>query len=350
MILVFILFFIIFILAILEAFTNNKLTKNIFFVLSSFFVIFSLAFNRWSHDYANYLKRYESSTIIKEKGFIILREYIEKYSPYKGHEMILIIISILVFLFFYKIKSKDLNMSFIIFLYSIYPLTLDINQTKNLYMYIFFYFAFMSLIKQKNIIFLFFNFLGMQFHRVGILYFPIYFFRKCSKNLAYKIFFLIFISMFFFTDFIIGIANIYYGDKLGLYIRKEASLAPYFYLIMILLDWLLIYFIDKKYNRILKNTELNFYSIVLIYPLVYVPFFFYVGNITRIYRNLFLLKYIFYSKIIYRVNTKDKIIITFYALFISSINLLLYLISSPEFLFFRLFLENKIIYFFKNFI
>ncbi|MGL6115877.1 MAG: EpsG family protein [Cetobacterium sp.] len=337
-----------FIFAFIEFFRVDKFLKNLFFLITSLVIFIIIGFNRWSHDYENYLNRYENYLKIKESGFIFLVKYIEKYSPVKGHEVILIIISIVFIVFLRKLVCREVNINFIFFLYSIYPLFLDINQTKNLYMYLFFSIGVIYLIKGKGLRFLLFNFIGTQFHRVGILYFPIYFFKKMNRKKAYKIFLGLFILGFIMIDIGLIYANKYYGDKLILYIRKEKSLTPYFYLFMILGDLLLIHYISKKYKNIFKNNELNLYSIILIYPIIYIPFFFYVGNISRLYRNLFIFKYLFYSRISYEVNVKDKIIIFLYAICLALVNLVLYQTISPDVEFFKLFNENKIIYFIQN--
>lgn len=331
-------------LSIIEFFKVNIYLKKYFFKITSFIIFIIIGFNRWSHDYENYLNRYENYIKLKENGFIFLVKYIEKYSPIKGHEVILIIISILVVLLFRKLISKEVNISFIFFLYSIYPLFLDINQTKNLYMYIFFSLGIVCLVNGKKFKFLFLTFIGTQFHRVGILYFPIYFFRKMSRKKAYKIFLLLLFLGFILSDIGLYFANKYYGDKLILYIRKEKSMTPYFYLFMIIADMILVYIVEKKYRKIFEGYDLNLYSIILVYPIVYIPFFFYVGNISRLYRNLFIFKYLFYSKIAYKVDSKDRVLICLYGFFLAVLNLILYQVISPDVEFFKLFTENKIIY------
>ena len=331
--------------SLIEGINIKKNIKSFFQKVGVCIIFIIIGLNRWSYDYSNYIDRYINYLKLKEKGFILLVKILNNYSPYQGHEAIIFIVGLLMSILLIKI-SKNINLNFILLLYFIYPLILDINQTKNLYMYIFFYFGIISLVNRKTIYYIIFNIIGIFFHRVGILYFPIYFLKNISQKIIYKILFLGFICNFILLDLGIKYAKIFYGDKIYIYIRIQKSLTPIFYLIMIFLDFLLIYYCNKKYKKIYIDDELNIYKIILIFPIIYIPFFFYIGNLGRIYRNLFLVKYLFYSKLIKKVNKKDKIFIILYAISISIINLILYLSLMDEFKIFKLFQENKFIYYF----
>lgn len=333
-----------FLFGIVEVLKINIIIRKIVKVLGILIIFIIIGLNRWSYDYSNYINRYFDHLEQKEKGFVGLINLLKKYSPYQGHEVVIFIAGILMVILLIKI-SKNINLNFILLLYSIYPLILDINQTKNLYMYIFFYFGIIALKNNKLLYFIIFNIIGISFHRVGILYLPIYVLKKIPQKKIYKILLIISIVIFIFLDVGIVAAKKFYGDKILMYIRDQSSLTPYFYLLMIFLDLILIYYCNKKYKIIYKNSELNLYKIILIFPVIYIPFFFYVGNLGRIYRNLFLLKYIFYFKIIKKVNFKDKLLIISYAFSIAVANLILYLNLMDNFQVLKLFYENQFIYY-----
>lgn len=280
-------------LAIFLSLKNMKFLKIILFIG----VLLLIITNRWSNDYEGYATLlYNTPEVYAEKGYQVLIDLIKIFSG--NFRWVLYLISILYFMIRKKtiLKEGQINVEV---LYLLYPFVLDLNQWRNTLMYFCFILSIYSKSRLQKIVLLI---ISTSFQILGIVYIIINLLLKIEiKNIKkyWKIIYIVILSISFkLNNIIILLPNNFFfyriKNKLLYYIRDFNVETLILWSIIVMIDIYMFDYIYKKENIIETEQKIFFekvYKIVLLLGIIS-PLFSVVIELNRVYRNIFLLKYI----------------------------------------------------------
>lgn len=304
-----------------------KQSNNFGFLL--LFVLFSIfSFNNGNQDYQAYLNIFDEPESYGEIGYLFLVNLVKIFEG--SHSAIVFIVGLLLLFTFYRlIKNFKANLSIICILYFIYPFIFDITQIRNTIMLCLVMNGLIEIYNNKLTKGLFIILIGCFFHNFGIIYFLIIFIYKSYNKNILKLFTvgvgLVFLLPIFFT-FILPVIPI---------LRVQALVANYLsdsiklhslviwgvdYFIFICIAFYLREYVAKKngYNvKFYENVEFLF-KILLIH-IIFLGFLMYFFEFNRVYRNSFILKYLYLSVCLQYLPYRIKIKIAIYIFINASI-------------------------------
>lgn len=308
---------------------NKKKEKKIFIpiILSFYFFIF----NNKNADYSSYslfFDKIPENYGKIEVGLYYLMLFFKKFNF--SYQSIPISIGIFYFYIYFFKNKKHLNYpSLIILNYSIYNLIFDINQIRNLLMIIFIFIG-IQRYNQKLKLSWFPNLVAILFHKFGIVYLIFGYLKSFSMKKYIKIVILGFLFNVLFLQIVKGVTLYFFPDKMQVYYSLKVNFGGLLYFIIILNDLFLIYYIEGFDNK--KNTLDELYLKFFMFIILFLPYSFLSLEImTRLYRNVFLVKCIFITNKMKKLNFKNRILAAIILVFNSALPLIIGYYSSPEY-------------------
>lgn len=294
-------------------FKNNKIID-----IYSFITLLILGGLNYSNpDYYNYYRSYELATDTSKVFIFKLIMLASKKIGLKYEVFLFIFIFINLYLIFKLIKKISLNRSFVYLFYIIYPFFFDVVQLKNfalqtITLYIYYYYIYYDISLKK---FLLLNTLGLGFHEAALLNYPLILFRKKYKILLYS--FLVFILGFLIWSRILKLEKMLFflpSWKAENYASNLSNYGWIIYLFSQVILTLYIFINLKKQQN--DNKNIKKLKKILIYSLSFIGFYFINGTFERMFRNIFIIIYIFIGNKYYK-ERKIKIFLSFFILIMS---------------------------------
>ncbi|MGL5931836.1 MAG: EpsG family protein [Cetobacterium sp.] len=298
----------------------NKYFRKIYGLLFSILIIIIITNNKWSNDYEAYSGIYfEMPEIYAEYGYVILIKIIKFFNL--RFSSVLFFMSIFLLYLLKNIKNKY----YILLLYLIYPLVLDLNQIRNTIMIFFIILSLESVYKNRTIKSYIYLIVSISIQSLGYVYIPFYLFFKNKKiNTCYKytgfLYILNTIICIFLYKILINIQRLSILNRVILRAIHYSRSVSYSTLILwtglFLVD---IYIIQNLLKQNKDGDNCFVYYKFILYSGSLIPFFAVVSELNRIYRNIFLIKYIY----IFYLIEKNKIKPIRYFLLYFFINIIL---------------------------
>lgn len=265
-----------------------------------FFII--IVFNRDNSDYKNYVAIFSGTYgVLKEKGYIYFNKLIQTLGG--NYNIIPFIMGLfMVYVLFKKYDVKEKIT--LIFIYSIHNLIFDIIQVRNTFCVFFILIGIIFLQNHKEIKYLIINFIATSFHTIGVVYFIFYILTKINlKIYNLLLIFTNIINLLLINKYLYLLKEIF--PTKTYYIENNFNYGVFIFYLLSFIDILLILFIERKKK---KNREKELYIKFILFPIFFLPFGVFHGElIQRIWRNAFLLKIIYCLKF---SNKKKKIVIS----------------------------------------
>lgn len=317
--------------------SKSKLSKVLIFLP----ILFLLVFNSGNKDYEvyKYLYNTDDSLGMANFGFDYLI-YFLKFLGLEHYNWLLAVLSLLIFFTFFRYSKLLKGIHFLSLLYFIFPFFLDVIQIRNTFMLFFVLNAIYDLINKRYTLCFLFLFLGYSFHTFAIIYIMfILVISPIIKSSIYK-HYLHFNNITNYKLFIglsiVSVFNIIFGKKILQYVITVTPIdsirhkLPLYITDQLNLDSLIVWggilFLDlivASYllNIIVKNkSELNtktlftLYS-VLISGIVFIGFLTYLHEFNRLFRFLFIIKYIFFIYMERYLSSETIILLRGYLIF-----------------------------------
>lgn len=336
---------------------NHRMARN-FGVLLLLLLFLFLSLNNGNNDYTAYLGIFEYPRAYAEIGYVYLVEAIKLING--SHSTLVFIVGLLWFVTYLRIifvwKS---NVTVFIIGYFIYPFLFDITQIRNTIMFLFILNACIALAQEKKKLAILLGLMSSLFHNFGLFYlimlmFYIFGIKKSHKIWAIAL--LVTILMPFILSYLAplipferirgGIIS-YFSPEL-----KFQSILIWggdYIIFMLIAARILKYLKQSSYadNERIKNLFVlyNFLAIHALF-LVFVVYFF---EFNRVYRNAFILRFIFLSACIPLLNYRAKIFVSLY-IFLNAIifSFLSSLSLDGDYTYDQILTSNIIIDFFKG--
>lgn len=263
-------------------------------------IIFS--FNNGNQDYQPYLDIFKNPETYGEVGYLLLVNLVKYIGG--GHSVIVFLVGVFLTVTLFRLFSVfKANFLIICILYFIYPFIFDITQIRNTIMLCFVLNGLIEIYNNKLSKGLIFILLGSFFHNFGIVYFLIVFVYKFYKKSINKIFLVGVILMLFlplFFSFIlpaIPIARIQslVSNYLSNSIKFHSLLiwgVDYFVFIIIAF-YLRNYIVFQCGHHNKSYDHIEFLFKILLIHIIFLGFLMYFFEFNRVYRNAFILRYLF---------------------------------------------------------
>lgn len=303
------------------AFLNIKIKQksliNILLIsaISLFFIL-----NRGNHDYDGYVIIFENPDIYAERGYALLVNAIKLQGGTHNH--ILLILGFFIFFTLYRYSKISNYFSLALLCYFIFPMPSDIIQIRNTFLMLFLMNAIHAYIKEKYLLTFTLLTIGTSFHSLGLIYLIIFIIMvvknlKIIHNHYYA--FITILAIFAYGFFLPMISTALSGESsrnLSSYISDNTKIHS---LIIwggnIIIDLIIIQFF---LNRLVQSTiHINYiYAIksIIVASLIFSAGLLYIDEFNRLFRNLFLLKYLLFVSIIPLLRKKHQLFLATYML------------------------------------
>lgn len=318
-------------------------------ILSSILLVLFLIFNTDNNDYETYKMIFanNNSSGLAEVGFEILIKIV-KFFGGNDYRIILIILGILILFTLFRYRKHIMNLSFVIFLYFVFPFVLDIVQIRATFMFFLVLNALLEYSNKNKIRTLILLLLAASFHNLGWIYLFVFlmiqFFTRSNKVILLPVisknnlFFYIIILYF-------GSLNLLFGEKIIEFIIKyspfqristklELYMTDSFNIdsligwgLILILDLIIFYFMINKKKFLFDKNEyilINTLYLTLFFGIIMIGNLIYLFEISRFFRNLFIIKYILYGILDKYLNSNEKILFRTYFTIVSTIFLFIY--------------------------
>lgn len=296
---------------------NSKLIYRIHFL----WIWILTAFNIGGPDYKGYKELYQlwgkniHFTLLKEgRIYATIAHYFSKYNL--SFEIFNFFISTILLLILYKIIVKySKNISFVSSCLVIYPLVDNIIQKRNFGAIIWVIVGFFILVYSKKYVVIKYItsiLLAYGFHVIGIIYLPLIIIRYLKLEKIKKISYIGTIIITIMIGIIDKIAFLLFPsvkNKVELYFENMSMRLPLykvsFFIIIHIVMFLLIYYFFKTLK--IKD-KFSIYAMKINYlMLTVIPLYYYNATFLRIYRNIFIINYIFIGSYLYRQRNKKLV-------------------------------------------
>lgn len=331
-------------------FKSNKF----FFKLQFFWLWLLIAFNNDNIDYKNYLEIFEMNSKIWKFNFqnsgniygfgcYIFSKLNLSYIEYNFFLM-----TVAIWLLYCFIKRYSLNNCYVTSLLMFYPFVDCIIQSRNFLVIVLLLHALTLLMYKPSKYktkFVFYVYFMYGFHAVGIVYLILLFIPFISLKVIKRIsYFGVLISLSC-VGFLPKIARFLFPSKLSKievylnYNQTNISISAiiFFCLIHLMMFW----FISSSYKNIVHKDRISDVIVKINYLcLVFISLYFYESTFFRVYRNIYILNYLYFGN--YIVREKKLVMNVLFVLYIISLSLL-YVVNSG-------YLQILVPIFTKNFI
>lgn len=315
MVLLVFIVFIILIAYVSEKLKNNKILDFFLIILISFFI----AFNRGNYDYDGYVAIFEDPESYAEPGYVMLVNCI-KYFGVGGHESIVFILGTLIAVTFFRYSKYLKSMGLLLVCYFIFPFPSDIVQIRNTFSMFFLLNSLIEYNEKKYFRGHALLAIGLSFHYLGFIYIlPLFFLSLREKKYYLNIvlvlsFFLILFMPLILTGIKMDIEKI---RNVTNYLSEENKLhSLIIWGIMACLD--LIVF--SNFIRKMKNCDdkslhfIMFLKGFMTASLVLLAGMLYIDEFNRVFRTVFVIKYILAGMVTSHLIKHEKIKLSLYVI------------------------------------
>ena len=271
-------------------------------LLSLLLLLLIFSFNNGNQDYKPYLEIFNNPETYGELGYLLLVNSVKFLGG--GHHTIVFLVGVFLTVTFFRLFTFfKINILIVCILYFIYPFIFDITQIRNTIMFCFVLNGLIEIHKNNFGKSLLFILIGSFFHNFGIIYFLIAAIYKIYKDSINKIIFVgLFLTLFlpiFFSFILPEIPILRIQSLVRNYLSGSIKLhslliwgVDYFIFIIVAFHVrkriLLIYQLDKK-----TRENIEFLFKILLIHVIFLGFLMNFFEFNRVYRNAFILRYLF---------------------------------------------------------
>lgn len=320
-----------------------------YFALIPLFILFSIiGFNRLSRDYLSYQLAFSNFYVRNtyEFGYVKLVDFVQIMGL--DHTSIVFLTGVLLLLVLLQYLKTNNHINLVVFFYCVYPLVFDINQTRNTLMYLIIILSLVYVIKEKPVKHYILLFISFSIHNIAVVYLPFYYLSKWKRKTFIRVIIIATISLFVVSQTALGIAAKYYPE-IALYLQNPPRFGPIMLIFYLCLDIFTVWWIQKRISPRLEEKEKRKMEVLyrfVWYPILAIPFAFYVAEFERLQRNGLLVKYVFSALAMRYMSVKEKLI-TVLLLLLSVASHIGVLIYANELELFD-FLKDNIVYYYLD--
>lgn len=368
------LFYLFFVLILLFLGSMPHIKKLSFFEHFSLILILPfLLFNNDNPDYSAYEKIffYDDPNGLAEFGFNYIIKLTKLYLS-NNYIIIQFFLSLLIFFTFLRFKKYIKSLNYIILLYFLFPFFIDIIQIRNTFMFFLVLNAILEFSNGKTFRTFVILCMATTFHVNGFVYLLLFLFflifrTKNIKNLKISDVKYFKNKKFYNCIIFFGIINIFFGKsiisliikkspitiitvKLNHYLINGFNIDSFIVWGLFLISDLIIFykFLNSKEIQDHKNNNL----IILLYffmfsGLLLLGFMLHMNEFNRVFRSIFIIKYLLYGCIESLLPTQKKRILKFYLLLVSILLSSIYFYRGIEYD--NIIINNSLFLFFSNF-
>lgn len=295
-----------------------------------------IMFNRGNNDYQAYYDMFYFPGMYAEPGYSFLIKIIKMLGG-TDHTYVLIVLGLFWIITFYR-YSKYTNMfNFVLLLYVIFPFVLDITQIRNTFLMLFVLNAILSFHKGKKIWAFVLLGIGSTFHSFGLFFIVLFLLLLFKKGKGYYKFVILLSTLgLFLMPYIIKLSIAYIPiqrvvDRIILYTSSSIKISSLIIWGGILVADLFVlnYFIKQVDKESTKNISLIYFLFdVMFSSLIFLGSVMYLFEFNRLFRMLFLIKYLLAALILPRIKLEGKIILFLYLIITTSTFAFLYSIGA----------------------
>lgn len=307
--------------------TKKPINISLLILIGLFF-----ALNRGNKDYDGYVIIFENPRAYAEPGYVLLIDIIKIFDG-GNYNSVLLVLGIFVFATLYRYFNNFNIASLALLCYFIFPMPIDIIQVRNTFLTFFLLNSIFEYSEKKYIRSGIFLAIGSSFHFLGVVYIIplLVVFVKDKKHfskmvLLASVAFLL--SAPFMIDFIAlsseGIRNT------QSYISKDNKFHSLFLWGSVLVVDLIVcnYFIKKVLNCDVKTIDLiNTLYAFMLASITLVGGLLILDEFNRVFRTLFIVKYLLFGIMIPRLSGPNQVILAMYTLLTSVAFGLFYAVS-----------------------
>lgn len=306
-------------------------------LLALFLLLLIFGFNNGNHDYKPYVEIFNDPEGYAEFGYVLLVEFVKFIGG--GHSTLVLIVGGFLTLSLLRAAiSFKVNISILCILYFIYPFIFDITQIRNTIMFCFALNGMVYAYEERWIRSFLFILLGACFHNFGLIYILVIFIYKFYSRDLIKIFLLGLVLMVvlpFALSYVFPLINIgRLNSLLYSYLSDTIKLKS---ILIWGLDYFLFIFVAynlRKHILIQPSLlcgdfkKIDFLFKILIIHVVFLGFLMYFFEFNRVYRNAFILRYLFVGVCFPYISLNFRLLVVIYIFlnslffsYLSSINL-----------------------------
>jgi hypothetical protein len=311
--------------------------SNFIGLLLLILLLLIFSFNNGNQDYKPYLDIFYNPETYSELGYLLLVNFVKFMGG--SHSTIVFLTGVFLTITLFRVfKVFKVNFSIICILYFIYPFIFDITQIRNTIMLFFVLNGLIEVYNNKMGRALVLILIGSFFHNFVIVYFLIISIYRFYKNSISKIFFVGLVLMlflpFFFTFILPAVPIARVQSLVSNYLSNSVKIHSLIiwgvdYFIFITIAFYLCRYISSQYYCYNKSYDyIEFLFKILLIHIVFLGFLMYFFEFNRVYRNAFILRYLFIGACLpilpFRIQIKLAVYIFVNALvfsYLSTINL-----------------------------
>lgn len=285
--------------------------------LAIILLLFSLF--RGGYDYQGYLDIFDDPALYAEIGYVYLVEVIKYLGG--SHNTIQLLTGTLVAITLYRFHASGRYFCLAIACYMVFPMPSDIVQIRSTLSMFFIINALPFIVERKLIFASIFMLIGCSMHYFGIVFVAVvlmgYFFNQAKPTRKIKITMAIGLGAMIFTPLVVNyLLSTGFARTLSAYQAETGKISSILmWGSIICLDVAILGLFVKKYFQN-KNQE-NFSMINLLYgaiifSLSFLPGVYYIFEFNRLYRSIFIVKYLLASYISTGLSKNDRIALWLY--------------------------------------
>lgn len=307
---------------------NSDLKKvNFIGIMILILLLVLFGFNNGNQDYQPYLELFNAPDEYAEIGYVYLVNFIKLIGG--QHATLVLVVGVFYFITLLRalLVFKG-NVSVFFLIYFIYPFIFDITQIRNTIMFGFVLNALIFIYESKWKLGWFCLLLGVLFHNFGVVYFLVFLiYRVYGENLRKIIilglFFLFFLPLFF--TYILPYVSIGRFNSLAeSYISSDLKIRSLFIwggdilFFIIIAQFLRSHILSRKNSINVNYNRLDFLFKIILIHLIFLGFVLNFFEFNRVYRNVFLIRYLYLCICIPLVSINWRVFILIY-MFINAV-------------------------------
>ncbi|WP_299873354.1 EpsG family protein [uncultured Cocleimonas sp.] len=294
--------------------TKKPINISLIILIGLFF-----AFNRDNQDYEGYVKIFENVQAYAEPGYALLVNFIKSFDG-GNYNNVLLVLGVFVSITFYKYFSNYKVASFALLCYFIFPMPIDIVQTRNTFLTFFLLSSLIEFSEKKYLKSGILLAIGSSFHYLGFIYIIpllIVFFNK--KKQYSKIVLFASVVFLILTPLLLDVimSNVAGIRNTQHYLSKTSKIHSLLtWGSVLVLDLIIFnYFIKKIINHDSKTINLiNTLYRFMLASLTLLGGLLILNEFNRVFRTLFIVKYLLCGAMLPYLSARNKIILGTYTL------------------------------------